>query len=85
MTTDSPRLLALKLHAARLLVQADTVNVRRERTRVTANRQDATAHTDRLRALLASPEGRAALTKLTDAPQPAAGSRLDNPSATTPL
>jgi hypothetical protein len=66
MRTASPRLLALKLHAARLLVQADAVNVRRERNQTRRDTAETQTQLDGLRALLATQEGRAALGKLTE-------------------
>jgi hypothetical protein len=70
MRTESPRLLALKLHAARLLVQADAVNVRRERSQTRRDSAETQAQLDGLRALLATPAGRAALARMTDLPVP---------------
>jgi hypothetical protein len=70
MRAASPRLLALKLHAARLLVQADAVNVRRERTAVAERGQEVSAQVGALHELLASPEGRRALCALTERAMP---------------
>jgi hypothetical protein len=70
MRTESPRLLALKLHAARLLVQADEVNVRRERNQTRRDTDETQAQLDGLRALLATREGRSALGRLTELQMP---------------
>jgi hypothetical protein len=70
MRAASPRLLALKVHAARLLVQADAVNVRRERNAVAARCDELDAQVGAMHELLATPEGRAALARLTELPMP---------------
>lgn len=71
----TPRILSLQLLAVRTLGLLDSINVRRERNSVASEGQHLGARTARLRALLMTPQGCAALASLTECEaQAAAGS-----------
>jgi hypothetical protein len=73
---DNLRLRSLQLLAVRTLGLLDALNVRRERNGIAERGQAVDAQVGALRELLATPEGRKALCKLTELQpaQPAAGS-----------
>ncbi len=75
----SPRLLSLQLLAVRTLGLLDSLNVRRERNVIARQGIQSDARTADLRAVLATPEGRAALAQLS---AQMAAPALPHPSAT---